>query len=152
MKIERTPPPRTSGFKRSNSYTGKQKHTDPETSKTEGETDREAPMDISPGSAASGEKHGNPRPSTSGVDTGKKYKWYQCNFQTTTKGYLSRHMNTRHPMIQHSPNPRYDPNRDSKHPSTNDTRGAISFSAKSHGDDFDFTQKPLKDYKISVRQ
>ena len=143
VKVEPKPSVHTSGFKRSSHYTGKRKYENVDKSKTK---TNEVPMDVSPGHSR-GDTHGDPKPSSSGMDASKKYKCYQCNFQTTTKGYLSRHMNTRHPKSHQQSAPRYDPKYEAKRPSVNDDRGLARKVSNPSGTEFDFMPKPMRECK-----
>ena len=137
IKITPPPPPRFSGFKPSNSLKNKtvtfekSSESDPKPScSTQDHTTTPEANTSDMGGLGQGA-----RPKTV---IAKNFRCHLCPFTTTTKGYLARHLNKRHPFVSHSTSDKYDPRLNARTPEKR------RYDAISHREDnFDFTPKPI---------
>ncbi len=142
--IKPTPPPRTSGFKPSSAYKGKKSRIDQEqVPSTVCEPKKDVGVaDPAPVGNATEASTSKPSPVMDTRTNPKQFKCHLCHFTTTTKGYLARHLNKRHPFT--SPAKRgYDPKSHATAPSMRDDGERKDMNTSSR-DTFDFTPRPIK--------
>ena len=142
--IKPVPPPRTSGLKLSNSYKCRSSKGDREQKQSTSkafEQSGDATGAVSESSeGATGSITHQPAP---GGTHDKRFRCHLCPFATTTKGYLARHLNKRHPFTSH-PRQGYDPKQHAQGVGDMTSRDTHLSRDNKLKDRFDLTPRPLK--------